>query len=598
MISREGLKGLVITSYKILKQSGNSTFTRIDDISYNAWLKEYFELSDVVSKMMKEEIDEFQSYPKISVIIPTFNSNVKWLKEAIRSIQNQIYENWEICISDDASSDSRCIKYLKELERLDPKIKVIFRKENGHISQASNSAISLATGEWLALFDHDDILSSDALYWVAKAIVENSNAALIYSDEDKINYRGLRQDPYFKCDWNYDLFLSQNMISHLGVYRTDIVKEIGGFRPGYEGSQDYDLALRFIEKISDDQIIHIPRVLYHWRIHKQSTAKIVDKKPYALISAQEAITEHLIRKGVKAEVTIIPKINMYRVKYTLQSNPSVSIIIPTKDNYKMLKKCINSIIEKSSYPNYNIIVVNNNSTDQDTTSYLEELSQIELVTILEYYDEFNFSAINNVAAKKSNSDYICFLNDDTEVITHSWLEEMISIAEQDRVGVVGAKLKYANNTLQHAGVILGVGGVGSHSHKGISENTNGYFNRAGLIQSMSAVTGACLLIRRDLFNQVGGFNAMELAIAYNDVDLCLRVKELGYRVVYTPFAELYHYESASRGSDTIKVNEIRLKKEAEYMYKMWSDLIANDPAYSPNLTLTSDSFSLAWPPRV
>ena len=492
------------------------------------------------------------------------------------------------------------ISFLRAFEGLKNKlITVNFRKKNGHISLSSNSALDMATGEWIALLDHDDELSYDALFRVVSTINENPDAALIYSDEDKINSAGRHEDPYFKCNWNYDLFLSQNMISHLGVYKTSIVKQIGGFRGNYEGSQDYDLALRFIDEISHDQIVHIPYVLYHWRIHKQSTAKIVGNKPYALSAAKKAIEDHLARNSVDATVHILPEINMYRVKYKLgKYQPSVSIIIPSKNNNALLKNCIDSILIKTKYSNYEIIIVDNGSDDAETLKFLDKISRNEKVKILQYNNKFNYSDINNTAASECENEYLCFLNDDTEVITDDWLEEMVSIGIQDGVGIVGAKLKYPDNTLQHGGIILGIGGVGSHSHKGIPESTNGYFNRAGLIQSVSAVTGASLLINRKLFNEVKGFNTKELPIAYNDIDLCLRVKEQGFRVVYTPFAELYHYESSSRGTDTSGANLIRLENESSYMYQKWEKIIDNDPAYSPNLTLTSDSFSLAWPPRV
>ncbi len=594
---RKGVIGLIKKAANIVLHIISGGLLN-NEAGYNKWLNTYFN-SDV-SKLdkMKYSVKHFTKKPKVSVIMPTYNSNITWLKEAIESLQNQTYTNWELCIADDASTNNSCINFLLEYQKTDNRIKVTFRKENGHISRASNSALEIATGEWMALFDHDDLLSTDALYWVVKAINKNPNVALIYSDEDKIDRKGKRQNPYFKCDWNYELFLSQNLISHLGVYKTDIVKKIGGFRIGFEGSQDYDLALRYIEEIKPDQIFHIPRVLYHWRIHKKSTALKVDKKPYALTSASSAISEHLSRNGILGSVEILEN-QMYRVKYDLPTNnPLVSIIIPTKNNKKLLKKCINSILEKTNYSNYEILIVNNNSDDESTLNYLEKIKQNDNIRVLVDKREFNFSAINNNAVENIKGELICFLNDDTEVISHNWLTEMLSIALQPGVGVVGARLWYPNNTLQHGGIVLGIGGIGSHAHKFLDKGEHGYFNRAELIQEFSAVTAACMLIPKKIFKQVGGFNETSLAISFNDVDLCLKIRVLNYRVVWTPFAELYHHESVSRGTDDTEEISPRFQSEIEFMNKTWANWIQNDPAYSPNLTLNAENFSLAWPPRL
>jgi len=594
---RKGVIGLIKKAANIVLHIISGGLLN-NEAGYNKWLNTYFN-SDV-SKLdkMKYSVKHFTKKPKVSVIMPTYNSNITWLKEAIESLQNQTYTNWELCIADDASTNNSCINFLLEYQKTDNRIKVTFRKENGHISRASNSALEIATGEWMALFDHDDLLSTDALYWVVKAINKNPNVALIYSDEDKIDRKGKRQNPYFKCDWNYELFLSQNLISHLGVYKTDIVKKIGGFRIGFEGSQDYDLALRYIEEIKPDQIFHIPRVLYHWRIHKKSTALKVDKKPYALTSASSAISEHLSRNGILGSVEILEN-QMYRVKYDLPTNnPLVSIIIPTKNNKKLLKKCINSILEKTNYSNYEILIVNNNSDDESTLNYLEKIKQNDNIRVLVDKREFNFSAINNNAVENIKGELICFLNDDTEVISHNWLTEMLSIALQPGVGVVGARLWYPNNTLQHGGIVLGIGGIGSHAHKFLDKGEHGYFNRAELIQEFSAVTAACMLIPKKIFKQVGGFNETSLAISFNDVDLCLKIRVLNYRIVWTPFAELYHHESVSRGTDDTEEISPRFQSEIEFMNKTWANWIQNDPAYSPNLTLNAENFSLAWPPRL
>lgn len=549
-------------------------------------------------KKLKKFIESFKQSPKISIVMPTYNSNVVWLGEAIESVQNQIYTNWELCIADDASTNSECKTLLKKYKRKDKRIKVVFRKKNGHISSASNSALEITTGEYVALLDHDDKLPEDALFWVVKTINENPSVSLIYSDEDKFDLKGSRSDPYFKCDWNYSLFLSQNLISHLGVYKTRIMKKIGGFRQGYEGSQDYDLALRFIEHIPHKQIVHIPRVLYHWRIHENSTAFRVDKKPYALTSARRAIGEHLERMDISSRVEILEN-QMYRVKYDLpQDLPLVSIIIPTRNNLRLLKKCIKSISHKTEYSNYEILIIDNNSDNQQTLHYLEKLKEKDNISVLRDKRDFNFSAINNKAVKSAKGKYICFLNDDTEVISPNWLSEMVSIAIQKGVGAVGAKLWYPDKTLQHGGIILGVKGIGSHAHKFILKGNGGYFNRATLIQEFSAVTSACMLVSKKVFYEVDGFDEKNLSVAFNDVDLCLKIRELGYRIVWTPYAELYHHESISRGEDKLSNPDQRFKKENEFMLEKWKKWIKNDPAYSPNLTLEREDFSLAWPPRI
>jgi len=598
ILRTEGITGVLLKTKYILTQTKRQSLAKIDDVVYQAWLSKYQQPRNKVLRKIEGDIGKFTTLPVISVIMPTYNSNTIWLREAIESVRNQSYTNWELCISDDASTQQECKDLLKSYEKKDSRIKVVFRNKNGHISLSSNSAIKVASGEWIALLDHDDILDNDALYWVANTINKNPDACLIYSDEDKINSMGQRKDPYFKCDWNYDLFLSQNMISHLGVYRTEIVREIKGFREGFEGSQDYDLALRFIEKISGNQIIHIPRILYHWRIHKQSTSHGVDKKPYALVSAKQAIKEHLERNRIKATVEIL-KNKMYRVRYNLPTSPPlISIVIPTKNNKSLLTRCINSITTKTDYYNYEIVIVNNNSNEDLTLKYLESISKKPNLKVISYNLDFNFSAINNLAVENAKGDFICFLNDDTEVLSSNWLSEMVSIAIQPGVGVVGARLWYPDNTLQHGGIILGIAGVGSHSHKYLPKFSEGYFNRAGLIQCFSAVTAACMLVNKKVFEDAGGFNDNQLQIAYNDIDLCLKARKLGYRTVWTPYAELIHFESASRGEDTNTRQKERLLLESKYMYDTWGEEIRYDSAYSPNLSIEADDFSLAWPPRV
>lgn len=597
VIGQQGWRGAVLKTKYILFHAGLYAGKNEKRMIYHNWLNKYDNKSTEEMEILKSSINNFRFQPLISIVMPTYNSKPAWLKAAIESIKNQVYTNWELCIADDASTDKSCLNILKKYQEHDERIKVVFRAENGHISEASNSAIEIATGEWIALMDHDDLLPQDALFWIVEAINNHPKARLIYSDEDKLDHNGKRYDPYFKCDWNYHLFLSQNMISHLGAYHAETLKKTGGFRQGFEGSQDYDLALRFIELIRPEQIIHISKVLYHWRAHAESTAENIKRKPYAQEAAKRAISEHLQRQKVKAEVEITST-SMYRVKYQLPAElPLVSIIIPTRNNKNYLKKCIQSIEKKTSYPNYELIVVNNNSDDPATLKYLDSLQEKENVTVLRDDRAFNFSAINNRASAHAKGDLICFLNDDTEVINPDWLHEMLRLILQPEIAIVGAKLWYGDKTIQHAGVILGLGGVASHAHKYLSEFDVGYFGRVNLIQEYSAVTAACMLIKKDIFKKTGKFDEENLSINYNDIDLCLKVKKLGYKIVWTPYAELYHYESKSRGFDDDPVKNKQFEAEIAFMQKKWGHLLNSDPAYSPNLTLDAENFELAFPPR-
>lgn len=593
----QGIKGVIKKTKELFMNTYLNQQPRSIAQTYQKWLKLYSVQTAETTKEMRKRQMDFQNKPLISIIMPVHNTPKKYLTAAIESVRNQIYENWELCIADDASTHQNTLQTLKNYQGIDPRIKVCFRKKNGHISEASNNALELASGEWIALLDHDDLLTMDALYWVAIAINLKPNAKLIYSDEDKINNSGKRFDPYFKSDWNYSLFLSQNLICHLGVYKAEIVKQIGGFRKGYEGAQDYDLALRFMEEIQENEIYHIPRVLYHWRAHSKSTSKAASNKPYALTAGQSALSEHLKRRNIKASVEILPN-NHYKINYQLpQKLPLISLIIPSKNNGKILKTCLDSVLWKTKYAPFEIIVVDNGSDEIETLNYLKSLEGNNQVKIIRDNRPFNFSAINNHAVSFTQGEYICFLNDDTEFINENWLSEMMAQMLQSKVAIVGAKLWYPDHRLQHAGVILGLGGVAGHSHKYFNKGQSDYFSRTQLTQELSAVTGACMLVRKNLFLQVGGFDEENLAISFNDIDLCLKIKALGYKIIWTPFAELYHFESISRGNDMHPDKLERFMKENQFMLQKWNGLLQNDPAYSPNLTLEHEDFTLAWPPR-
>ena len=587
MVKREGLLGL--KRQYIRYQRGNR---------YPEWIRLYDLLTDDMRAIIRRRIAALSYRPLISIVMPTYNPELKWLSAAIESVQKQLYPYWELCIADDASTDPNVRPMLERYADRDSRIKLVFRNVRGHISAASNSALELAAGDYIALLDHDDLLSEHALFWVANEINRYPNVKLIYSDEDKIDVAGKRSDPYFKCDWNVDLFYSHNLITHLGVYRTDLVRTIEGFRVGYEGAQDYDLALRSIERIEANEIRHIPRVLYHWRMHPESTATGTGAKPYALDAGKRAISEHLERRGVCGQVQPLEHLGMYRVRYELpEPGPMASLIIPMRNELKLTQQCISSVLRKTTYSNYEIIIVDNGSDDTNVLKYLQSLKNDSRIRIIRDDRPFNFPALNNNAVQEARGDVLALVNNDVEVISPDWLSEMVSHAVRTEIGAVGARLLYPNGTLQHGGVILGIGGVAGHANKKLPRYQYGYFARAVVIQSVSAVTAACLVIRKELYEKVGGFDE-NLKVAYNDIDFCLKIRAAGYRNLYTPYAELYHHESATRGYENTLEKQLRHEAEYRYMKQRWGNLLDNDPAYSPNLTLENEDFSFAWPPRV
>lgn len=558
--------------------------------SYPNWLARN-EVLDI--EAMTQEIATFHYQPKISIAMPVYNVEEKWLRLCIDSILNQVYTNWELCMADDASTDPNVKKILTEYQQLDERIRVVFREQNGHISEATNSALAIATGEFVALLDNDDELAINAFYEVVKVLNENPELDLIYSDEDKIDMDGNRSDPAFKPDWSPDLLLGTNYISHLGVYRRSILEEIGGFRKGYEGSQDYDLVLRFTEKTTKERIKHIPKVLYYWRMLPTSTAVDQGSKGYAFEAGLRAVQDALVRRGINGHATHGAANGLYDVYYDIKSDKLVSIIIPTKNGYKDVQRCVSSIIEKTTYQNYEIIMADNGSTDPKMHElYAEFEQQLPGRFFVESIDiPFNFSTINNRAVKKAHGEYLLFLNNDTEVITENWLTLMVSFAQQERIGCVGAKLLYPNNTVQHAGVILGLGGVAGHGHYGYPHGDLGYFGRLAINVNYSAVTAACLLMKKADFDAVGGFEEA-FTVAFNDVDLCLKVQALGRDNVWLHEAELYHFESQTRGYDDKGKKKKRFEQEKVMMEEKWGPLIENDPFYNPNLTRDIPNFSL------
>lgn len=538
------------------------------------------------------DLAKFAHNPMISIVVPVYNTDKELLEACIDSVRAQSYTNWQLCLADDCSPESHVRELLQHYQELDPRIQVVFREKNGHISAASNSALEMAKGEWTALLDHDDELHQHSLYYVVKAINQQPNVELLYSDEDKIDEHGVRKDPHFKSDWNLDLLYSQNYVSHLGIYKTAIIKKIGGFRLGYEGSQDYDLLLRYSREIDYANIVHIPKVLYHWRAIVGSTAMGAGEKSYTTDAGIKALEDHF--KALKQDVTVEKgkHDNIYKVNWPINSNPFISLIIPTYNGHVITKQAIDSILDKSTYRNFEIILVDNNSNDPESLAYFDEIAQHEQVTLLRYPYPFNYSAINNFAAQYARGEVLGLINNDIEVITPGWLEEMASHAIRPDIGCVGAMLYYPNDTVQHAGVVIGIGGVAGHSHKHFRRNDYGYFSRLKTIQNYSAVTAACLLVRRDVFDEVNGLNEENLTIAFNDIDFCLKVQQAGYRNLWTPYAELYHHESISRGAEDNPEKIKRFNSEVDYMIDTWNTNERPDSYYNCNLTLVKEDFSI------
>ncbi|WP_020654757.1 glycosyltransferase family 2 protein [Massilia niastensis] len=531
--------------------------------------------------------------PTLSVVVPTYDTDAAMLRACLDSVLAQGYPHWELCIADDASTKPHVREILTEYMRRDTRIKVDFRTSNGHIVEASNSALALASGEFVALLDHDDVLPSHALFTVAQALQDRPTAQLLYSDEDKLDKEGRRCSPYFKPDFAPDLLYSQNYFSHLGVYRRELVEAIGGFRAGYEGSQDYDLALRCVARIKDCRdIVHIPQVLYHWRMAEGSTASGQEQKSYTTEAARRALQDHFDSGNQPVTVSVIAP-GLYRQHWAIpEQAPQVSLIIPTRDCHDLLKTCVDSILQYTSYGNYEILIVDNGSTCPSTLAYMAELDAAGKARVLRYDLPFNYAAINNFAAQHARGSIIGLVNNDIEVIGAEWLTEMVSHAVRAEIGCVGAKLYYPNDTIQHGGVICGIGGVAGHSHKYQPRDADGYFSRMRIVHNTSAVTAAVLLLRREVFEQVGGLDEVELHVAFNDVDLCLKVMKAGYRNLWTPFAELYHHESVSRGTDEAPEKRARFQREVAVMQARWPDVLARDPYYNPNLTLQREDYSL------
>lgn len=535
--------------------------------------------------------------PKISVVVPLFNTPELFLREMIDSVLNQTYLNWELCLAD--ASDGGHVhvgKICREYAARFPNVRYQKLEGNKGISENTNEAISMSTGDYIALFDHDDLLHPSALYYVAKAAAEK-NADFIYTDE--LTFDTTVDNAitiHLKPDFAPDNLRSNNYICHLTAFSRSLYNQVGGFRDEYNGSQDYDMILRLTEKAAN--IVHIPHVLYYWRTHAASVASDISAKPYCIDAAHRALAAHLERCGLQGKVgTVYNSPGYYKIDYDIEGEPLISILIPNKDHTDDLDRCLKSIFQKTTYRNYEIIIIENNSEERETFAYYEMIeAKHGNVKVVYYEGGFNYSAINNFGEQYAAGDYILLLNNDTEVIVPNWLQEMLMYAQRSDVGVVGAKLYYPDNTVQHAGVVLGVGGVAGHSHKYFPRGAGGYMGRLSYAQNVSAVTGACMMLRHSIYREVNGLDE-SLEVAFNDVDFCLRIREKGYLVLFTPFAELYHYESISRGDDQDAEKSNRFRSEVERVRQRWSDLLrAGDPYYNPNLSLESEDFTIDLKP--
>lgn len=554
--------------------------SRIESPGYDRWITLH---EPGLDELTEQRSTRFPHEPCISVIVPTFNTPLAYLDAMIESVRQQTYGNWELCLADGNSRNPEVAKRLRQYSEQDPRVRVTFLPENLGIVGNTNAALELARGEFVAFLDHDDTLAPFALHEIVRAANKTDDADLIYSDEDKLDPAGKRRfQPYFKPDWSPDLLRSSNYICHLTVYRTELLHRLGGLREGFEGAQDHDLVLRASEQAR--RIVHVPKILYHWRSGHQSIAGDQAAKLYAYEAGVRAVGDHLRRLNLDGQAAQGPVLGTYKVTYRLKKKPLISIIIPNRDEPRSLKQCLASI-ERSSYRNVELLIVENQSKLRETFRCYAELEQQKNVRLLTWDQSFNYAAANNFAATEAKGDVLLFLNNDVQAINPDWLERMVEHALRPEVGAVGAKLYYPDGSIQHAGVILGIGGVGGHWHLYKARTEPGYFSRLVTIQNFSAVTGACLMMRRNVFRKLGGFDE-RFVLAFNDVDLCVRARRKGYLVVWTPFAELYHHESKTRGLDDTPEKLARFNRELTIFLKKWPrTLERGDPYYSPNLSL-------------
>jgi O-antigen biosynthesis protein len=571
--------GIVATWHRILPRTGD----------YTSWVRSFGTLRPRDVRAIKNHVGRLPRRPLLSVILPD-TLEPPLLRDAILSVTDQLYPDWELCIA----ATTKTAPALAKLEQLagDRRIKLVPRHGQDDLAAAANTALTAATGEFILLLYPGDRLAPHALYMVAAAICRNGATDLVYSDEDAIDESGNRRRPRFKSDWNPDLLLGCDLVGRLAAYRRSLVIEAGGFRSGFDRAKEYDLTLRLTRWAQPDRIQHLPMVLYH-RCGADGRTAAGDAE-----ATLRAVTEHIATCGCEAVVGSASDGHI-RVRYPLpEPLPGISLIIPTRDRMTLLRRCVDGLLWKTDYDNVELIVVDNNSEDAETHAYFAELSKRDCVRILSFSGQFNYSAINNFAVGHATHHIIGFINNDVEVLHGDWLREMVSHAIRPAIGAVGAKLLYSDDTIQHAGTIVGLGGLAGHAFRHFDRDDPGYLDRLRLVQNVSAVTAACLVVRKRVFEEAGGFDAVNLPVAYNDVDLCLRIQECGYRNLWTPFAELYHHESASRPSDFSAERIKDYRREMAYLKRRWPDVIRRDPFYNPNLTIDAEDFGLAFPPRV
>lgn len=545
----------------------------VEDICYQKWRKRNAPSRESL-EAMRAEAASFKRQPLISVIMPVYNVDPALLRRATDSVERQLYTKWELCMVDDGSSRPETRAEMRRLAALGPRVKVQTLERNTGIANASNAAIGLAEGEFVALLDHDDELAPEALFEVVKMLNEHPETDMIYTDEDKLDERGRHVEVFLKPDWSPETLLSTMYTCHLGAYRKNLVEQIGGFREGFDGAQDYDLALRLTERT--DKIRHVPKVLYHWRRSATSTASDylsggAGKKPRD--SSLRALREAMVRRRIEA--TVEPSLfdGSYRVRPLIKGDPLVTVIIPTRDNLSFLRPCIQSV-DENTYRNVEIIVVDNRSEEQETKDFLDNLGSRQNVKVIPFDEEFHFAKMNNMAAERAEGSYLLLLNVDTRAIEPDWLASMLEVAQIPGVAIVGSKLLFPDDTIQHAGIVLWQGGTAGHLHSRLPRDSHGYFGIVDMIRNCSAVTAACMLMRKDVFDELGGFDT-NLAISYQDVDFCLRAREAGYRTVYTPFSLLYHHESGLRGKPKNEADEAVFRQK-------WEKRMPLDPFHSPN----------------
>ena len=563
-----------------------------EDIPYGPWYEHYRPSKE---ELERQEKRNWKKKTLFSVVVPVYRTPETFLREMIDSVLSQTYPFWELCIVNADPQDAAAARVLEEYAKKDERIRVRNLEKNAGIAENTNEGIRMAFGEWICFLDHDDVLSPAALWKFADHLEGHPETDVLYSDEDKIaGNTGEHLQPHLKPDFNPDLLRSNNYICHFLAVRRSLLEKAGLLDSRYDGAQDYDLVLRCSEKARE--VGHVPEILYHWRTHEASTADNPVSKMYAYEAGASAIREHLKRCGLEGTVELKKDPGFYRVIYPVCGEPAVSIIVPNRDEAETLRKCISSIREKSTYRNYEILIIENNSVQPETFELYRELAKIENVRILRWKKEFNYSAINNFAAARAKGEYLLFLNNDTEVITPGWIEEMLGTCQRPDTGAVGVRLYYPDDTIQHAGVVIGIGarsgGVAGSMFVGMKRQFSGYMHKAQLMQDLSAVTAACMLVKRSVFEAAGGFDE-KLAVAFNDVDLCLRIRNAGYLIVYDPYAELYHYESKSRGSEDTKEKVRRFQGELEYMRSRHTDILrGGDPYYNKNLSLSHWNYSL------